>query len=358
VTRRELLLKTSIGILAARSLNPATVFGSQPASPQDVTTPPPDPLVFANGKLVTTKALWARRRQEILDRAAMEMYGIAPGRSAALRFEVLEHDGSFFDGAAIRRQIRIHFEGSSDGPSADLLLYLPRQHKPAPVIVGMNLWGNHTICSDPAIQLAGTWIEDGKNPFIDLSCVQDHHATAACRGTDARRWPVEQLIRRGYGLATFYRGDIDADTAGSFNTSLRAAYPSLQSRGDNFSTIGAWAWTLSRALDYLISDRNVDPHRVAVYGWSRAGKAAVWAAACDTRFAALLSQESGAGGAKLFRRGVGENIRRLNTVFPHWFCQNFRQYNDRDHELPFDQHLILAAVAPRPMHIASALEDH
>ncbi|MDP9051521.1 MAG: acetylxylan esterase [Acidobacteriota bacterium] len=358
MTRRELLIKAGTGFAAARFSGATRTFGLDQTSWPGLDSPPPDPLVFADGTDVKTAVRWSHRRKEILDRATTQMYGVAPARSSTQRFEVLEHDGSFFQGAAIRRQIRIYFEGSTDGPSVDLLLYLPRQGKPAPVVLGMNFWGNHTICFDPSIRVSRTWVEDGKNPFLDLSCVQDHHATAACRGIDALRWPVEELIRRGYGLATFYRGDIDADFAGSFDTSLRAAYPALQSGGDNFSVIGAWAWTLSRALDYLMTDKGVASHRVAVYGWSRTGKAAVWAAACDTRFAALLSQESGAGGAKLFRRGVGENIRRLNTNFPHWYCRNFRKYNDLDRELPFDQHLILAAVAPRPIYIASAADDH
>jgi hypothetical protein len=285
------------------------------------------------------------------------MYGAAPVKPQ-MRFELLEHDGRFFDGAAIRRQIRMHVDGPDGSAFVDLLMYLPAKRKRSPVVLGMNFWGNHTICSDPKIRLSSSWIEDGRNSFINLSCIADHHATDACRGIDARRWPVEALIKRGYGLATFYRGDVDSDVASSFDTSLRALFPSLQTQDDNFSAIGAWAWTLSRALDYMETDRAVDAHRVAVFGWSRAGKAAVWAGASDRRFAAVLSQESGTGGVKLFRRNVGEDIHRLNTLFPHWFCRNFRQYSGHDSELPFDQHLILSAIAPRPVHIASAVDDH
>jgi hypothetical protein len=226
-----------------------------------------------------------------------------------------------------------------------------------PVILGLNFWGNHTVCSDPDIQLSRRWVESGRNPFIDLSCVVDHRATEGCRGIDAHRWPVEKILARGYGFATLYRGDIDPDVADGSVAGLRSAYPELQDRGDNFSAIAAWAWSLSRALDYLESDPAVDAHHVAVFGWSRLGKAAVWAGANDTRFTAVISHESGAGGAKLFRRGVGEDIHRLNTIFPHWFCANFKAYNGMDRELPFDQHLILSSIAPRPLYIGSAAGD-
>lgn len=316
----------------------------------------PDPLLFHDGRRVKTRDDWQRRRAEILATAAFQMYGTTP-QAAKSRVVTVEREGQALDGLAIRRQLRIFFEGSEQGPSADLLVYLPRTTKPAPLILGLNFSGNHTVCADPAIQLSRSWIESGRSTPANPSCVVDHHASEGCRGNDARRWPVATILQRGYGLATIYRGDIDADLADSSVPGLRSAYPELQKRSDNFSTIGAWAWTLSRALDVLENDPGVDRHRVAVFGWSRLGKAAVWAGANDPRFAAVISHESGAGGAKLFRRGAGEDIHRLNTLFPHWFCQNFRAYNNQDRTLPFDQHLVLAAIAPRPLYIGSAAAD-
>jgi hypothetical protein len=316
----------------------------------------PEPLAFKDGTKVHTARDWKRRRIEILTTAAAQMYGAVPSANG-MRIEVQEKDGPAFGSIARRTQVRLLFKGNADGPSADLLLYAPRHVRRSPVILGLNFWGNHTVCSDPGIQLSQRWVESGRNPFIDLSCVVDHHATDGCRGIDARRWPVQRILERGYAFATLYRGDIDPDVAGGSVPGLRSAYPELQNRGDNFSAIAAWAWTLSRALDYLESDPAVDAHRLAVFGWSRLGKAAVWAAANDTRFAAVISHESGAGGAKLFRRGVGEDIHRLNTIFPHWYCANFKAYNGMDRELPFDQHLILSSIAPRPLYIGSAAQD-
>lgn len=187
--------------------------------------------------------------------------------------------------------------------------------------------------------------------------MKDNHATEACRGIDARQWPVEEILSRGYAFATFYRGDLDRDRKGEFAESIRSDYPALQKSDDNFSTIGAWAWGLSRALDYLETNRSIDPRRVVLFGWSRLGKAALWAAATDQRFAAVISNESGAGGAKLFRHGRGETIQMLNTEFPYWYCRNFRKYNGEDTRLPFDQHEMLALIAPRPLYIASATGD-
>ena len=362
VDRRTAL--RAIGMFAAaESITPVAVSAAAvlqhangPAAPLPPSPTLPDPLIFRNGDRVRNPHDWRRRRLEILATATAQMYGVAPS-ARGLRFEVMERDGDAFGGLALRRQVKLLFKGSSDGPSADLLLYVPRHVRRAPVILGLNFWGNQTVCSDPGIRLSERWVESGSNPFIDLSCVVDHRATERCRGIDARRWPVENILARGYGFATMYRGDIDPDVADGRVPSLRNAYPELQSRGDNFAAIGAWAWSLSRVLDYLETDRAVNASRVAVFGWSRLGKAAVWAGASDPRFAAIISHESGAGGAKLFRRDVGEDIHRLNTHFPYWFCANFKAYDGMDRELPFDQHLILSCIAPRPLYIGSAAGD-
>jgi hypothetical protein len=358
---RRSAIKTFAGLAAAQSLALSAPLRAIDAGSEPVPLPPsstlPDALTFRSGTPVRNAHDWERRRTEILSTAELQMYGVSPGASG-LRFNVLEKDAVAFNGHALRTQVRLLFKGSSDGPSADLLLYTPAQVRHAPTILGLNFWGNHTVCADPGILLSRGWVETGLNGFVDLSCVADHRATPACRGIDARRWPIEEFLKRDYAFATMYRGDIDPDVADGSVPGLRSAYPELANRGDNFSAVAAWAWALSRSLDYLETNHRIDAHRVAVFGWSRLGKAAVWAGATDRRFAAVLSNESGTGGAKLFRRGVGEDVHRLITLFPHWYCKNFRNYNGMDRELPFDQHLILSAIAPRPLYIGSAAEDH
>jgi len=322
-------------------------------------TPLPDPLLLPNGTRVTTAAQWRnQRRPELLAQFTREMYGVAPPRSPQMSFVMFDKGTVTLNGKALRKQITVLLNGDPKGPKFDLLLYLPKAfHTRVPAILGLNFWGNHTIAHDPGVRLPTNPMKAGRDSYVDLSCVENGHATEACRGINSSQWPVDVMLDKGYALATVYCCDIDPDTKDGFERSLKAFYPELRNRPDNFSTIGEWAWVLSRSLDYLVTDSAIDPKRVAVFGWSRLGKAALWAGATDDRFAAVISNESGAGGAKLFRRGVGESVADLNKNFPYWFDQNFRKYNGLDRSLPFDQHELIALIAPRPVYIASAEQD-
>ncbi|MDB5248108.1 MAG: acetyl xylan esterase [Segetibacter sp.] len=312
-----------------------------------------DPLVMNNGNKVTGSKQWySKRRKELIELFSHEMYGTSPARPANMTFKVFDVNKQALNGRATRKQVTVYFNGKTGGPQMDVLIYLPNNvPSPVPVILQLNFDGNHRINSDTGIRLSTSWMEPKATGVVN------NRATEASRGNASSGWDVDMILERGYGFATIYRGDIDPDYNDSFKNGVHSLYPELQGRGNNFSTVGAWAWGLSRAMDYLQTDKDIDAKKVALFGFSRLGKAALWAGATDERFAIVISNQSGAGGAKLFHRGKGENIRRLCTVFPHWFCSNFRKYIDKDTILPFDQHMVISLIAPRPVYIASAEED-
>ena len=290
-----------------------------------------------------TKWDWeTKRRPELLKQFESEMYGRMEPRLRSTVFETVAVDEQAYGGKAVRKRITALFAGKKDGPRMEILLYVPKQVKgPAPVFVGLNFNGNHSVNSEEAVPVNEGWFRGGKTP---------------ARGSEASRWVIDLALERGYAVATVYYGDIDPDFDDGFKNGIHPLF-ARKGTGDDFGAVGAWAWGLSRVLDYLETDKAVDAKRAIVMGHSRLGKASLWAGATDPRWAMVISNDSGAGGAALSKRIFGETVGRLNTSFPHWFCANFRKYNEAEEKLAFDQHQLIALIAPRPVYIASAQED-
>jgi len=311
----------------------------------------PDPLVLNNGRKVTDKKEWPGRRDQIMKLFETEVYGISPEWKGRLSSQEISSDMNALDGKAIRKEIKITLQNEDKSHNMILLLYLPKSSSPAPVFLGLNFGGNHTVTSETSIGITPIWVRNDEKTGVN-----QNKATEAGRGTANGRWQVNELISRGYGLATMYYGDIDPDYDDNFKNGVHSLYEAKRA-SESWGTIAAWAWGLSRIMDYLETNPAIDSKKVVVMGHSRLGKAALWAGARDKRFSIIISNNSGCGGAALSMRAVGETVGMINRAFPHWFCDNFSKYNENEGKLPVDQHELIALVAPRPVYVASAEED-
>lgn len=288
----------------------------------------PDPLTSATGQKVTSVQQWRDvQRPEILELFRKHVYGRAPvGRPDSLKFATTVTP-YMMDGTATRKQVVISY-GTERGQGAiKLTLFIPSKAKqPSPCML--------LICNRGA-----------RN--IDPE-----------RATKSEFWPAEQLVARGYAAAAFQVADVLPDRKDNLDQGVHAIFDAPGTRAaDAWGTISAWAWGASRIMDYLETDPDIDKKRVIVVGHSRGGKTALWAAAQDERFAMAVSNDSGSTGAALARGKQGEHIKEINTTFPHWFNENYKTYNDREADLPVDQHMLLGLMAPRPVYVASATQD-
>jgi hypothetical protein len=288
----------------------------------------PEVLVTMDGRKVSSARIWNEvRRPEILELFRTNVYGRVPGTHYKLDFKVVNEDKSAMNGAARLRQVDITVTAAEGGSLViHLTLFTPNNaKKPVPAFLLINNRGVEN--TDPSRKV--------KSEF----------------------WPAEEVIARGYGIAAFFNGDVDPDNFDNFRNGIHGILDKSPRPDDAWGTIAAWAWGASRCLDYLVTDRAIDGKKVAVVGHSRGGKTALWAGAEDKRFAMVVSNESGCGGAALARRRYGETVALINKTFPHWFCMNYRKFNDNEDALPVDMHMLMALIAPRALYVGCASDD-
>ena len=317
---------------------------------------PPDLLTLNNGKKVTSAKQWEnQRRPELLEIFSSQMYGRTPKDKIKVTYETLSVNPDFMNGKATCKQVKFIFTNGVKKHEAILMLVLPNwTSAKVPVFVAYNFQGNHTTTDNYSIALPAFY----SLPLANEGSRQRNPERE--RGSQSDRWSYDKIIERGYGVATMFYQDIYPDRPGMEEYSVVSLFPGYNSgtkAPDQWQAIGAWAWGTSRIVDYLETEKQVDPKKIITMGHSRHGKAALWAGAQDKRFRIVISNNSGSGGAAMSKRVFGENIARITTSFPHWFCPAFSQYAHNEAKLPFDQHELIALIAPRYVYIASAVED-
>jgi dienelactone hydrolase len=289
---------------------------------------PPYTLPDLLGGARTEKA-WRLRRREILELFRANVYGRSPARPGRLRFRMVEENRRAFGGAATLKRVAVESGRAGRTRSFELTVFLPNSTaEPAPLFLLLN----------------------NRSP----------RNTDFTRAEKSGFWPAEELLARGYAVAAVQVSQLAPDDKEHFREGVIGLYdagPTGRRARYTWGALAAWAWGASRAMDYFETDPRVDAKRVAVVGHSRGGKAALWAGAEDERFALVVSNESGEGGAALSRRQFGETVGEINRAFPHWFAGAYKSYNARVNALPTDQHMLLALVAPRALYVASADED-
>jgi hypothetical protein len=342
--------------LAGSPSQPIPAAGRQfrPVSELPVRPEFPDPLVMLDGRPITTREQWTNeRRPELIALFQHYMYGDLPPPPGKSQATLAREDPRALGGKATLKEVTITF-AQPQLPPIHLMLVVPNgREKPAPVILSLNYFGNHTLVGDPAVRLSTNWMPERGEGVVN------NRATEASRGTWVTRWDIGRVIERGYAVATFYNGDIDPDRPDE-----RGAQTYFRKAGEKpgpheCGTIAAWAWGLSRGVDYLVTDADFDPRRIVVTGHSRLGKAALLAAALDERIALAIPHQAGTGGSGPSRHRIprAETVKQINDQFPHWFCATFKEFNAQPGRLPFDQHCLVALCAPRPVLFTNGRAD-
>jgi hypothetical protein len=304
----------------------------------------PDPLVTTKGERVRDASAWRRiRRPEILRMIEATQFGRAPGKPDKVIVDRFDTGTVALDGKAIRRQTTLYFTDDRSGPKAELLSYVPADAKgPVPLLLQISFSPNQNVVNDPGIKPGEMW-----------SAREKKRVPAPASGAFGRV-DVLPFLASGIGFATLYYGDIEPDFNGGVPFGIRGRYlkpGQSQLAPDEWGAIAAWAWGLRRVMDHLETEKTIDAKRVALLGASRLGKTVLWTGATDERFAVILASVSGESGAALSRRNYGETVRHMtdSTRYAYQFARSYQTYGDRVSELPFDGHMLISLIAPRPL---------
>lgn len=287
----------------------------------------PDVLKTTNNVVIKNKADWEKfRRPEIIKLFENNIYGQMPKLYDSISYLVTNENAAAMNGKARLKQVVIEVFNHNKSVKINLVLFIPANaNKPVPAFLLINNRGKEN--TDPT------------------------------RITKSEFWPAETIIDSGYAIAAFNVNDLAPDNKENFATGLLQLYPDQLTADNGMRAIGAWAWGASRVMDYFERDKTINAKKIAVVGHSRGGKASLWAAAQDQRFAICISNCSGNSGAALARRKFGETIKAINTSFPYWFNNNYKKFNDNADSLPVDQHMLIASITPRPVYATNASKD-
>jgi hypothetical protein len=313
----------------------------------------PDAMKFNDGKPVRRAKDWAKRRAEIVKIFETQQYGTAPGRPADERFEVTDKGTPALDGKAIRKQVTIHLSKDPSWPAIHLLEYLPANaKKPVPIYFDINFGAVQAAVDDPGI--TPQKVRDPKT---------DELVDAKPGGRGFGKINVGIFLDAGIGVATFNYAELDPDSLTGFSHGIRAKYlkaGQTDRAPEDWGSIAAWAWGMSRVQDYFETDKDVDAKRVAIHGVSRLGKTVTWAGAIDPRFAAVIASCGGEGGAALSHRDYGETVAHLTAPsrYPYQFAANYAKWGGFPDKAPMDANMLLALIAPRPVLLQTGSTDY
>lgn len=286
----------------------------------------PDLFVSQKGIPIRSVDTWENeRRPELLALFATEVYGQLPTDFDMISFVEKKVESHLYESVAQMQEITIKVERNGNAVNINLFVFKPKEVR-------------------------------GSLPVVLL--ISHRKVSELIENVEDKFFAIEDIVSRGFAAAVFDVEDVSPDDKNRFSHGiLDQLYPEQLQMSDGMRGLGAWAWGAMRAMDYFESNADFETEKSMVVGHSRGGKAALWCGANDTRWTITVSNESGCGGAALSKRKYGETVERINTSFPFWFTDNFKQYNSKEESMPFDQHMLLSLISPRGLYVASSKDD-